>query len=61
MSKHRTYKLLKEDLICEFYLTEIHTYLYRKVMSQLRGGFLELRANTGRYENISYEESLPSV
>ena len=58
MSKLRTYNQLKEDLVCEFYLNEIHTSLYKKVMAQLRGGLLELRANTGRYENICYEERL---
>ena len=58
MSKLRTYKQLKENLVCEFYINEIHNSLYKKVMAQLRGGFLELRANTGRYENISYEERL---
>ena len=43
-----TVALTKEDLVCEFYLNEIHTSLYKKVMAQLRGGLLELRANTGR-------------
>ena len=56
MGKLRTYKLLKEDLICESYLNEINISSYRKIMTKLRGGLLELRANTGRYENLAYEE-----
>ena len=58
MGKLRTYKLLKEDLICETYLNEINISSYRKIMTKLRGGLLELRANTGRYENLAYEERI---
>ena len=58
MGKLRTYKLLKEDLICESYLNEININSYRKIMTKLRGGLLELRANTGRYENLAYEERI---
>ena len=29
---------------------------YPHVMSKLRGGFLDLRVDTGRYENIPYED-----
>ena len=52
MSKLRTYKQLKEDLVCEFYLNEIRTSLYRKVMSQFRVGFLnyeQIRVDTKIY------------
>ena len=58
MNKLRTYNLLKEDLVCEYYLNEIDINLYRKVMTQFRGGLLDLRAQTGRYEKISYEERI---
>ena len=58
MGKLRTYKLLKEDLICESYLNEINISSYRKIMTKLRGGLLELRANTGRYKNLAYEERI---
>ena len=53
MGKLRTYKLLKEELICESYLHEININSCRKIMTKLRDGLLELRANTGRYENLS--------
>ena len=58
MNKLRTYNLLKEDLVCEYYLNEIDINLFRKVMTQFRGGLLDLKVQTGRYEKISYEERI---
>ena len=39
MDKLRMYELLKENLVCEFYLNEKNIAPYRNVMSKLRGGF----------------------
>ena len=58
MNKLRTYRLLKENLTCEIYLNEINIATYRKAITKLRGGLLDLRANTGRYENIPYEDRI---
>ena len=58
MNKLRTYRLLKENLTCEIYLYEINIATYRKAITKLRGGLLDLRANTGRYENIPYEDRI---
>ena len=45
------------------YLNEININLYRNVIivTKLRGGLLELRANTGRYENQAYGERICPV
>ena len=58
MNKLRTYRLFKENLICENYLNEINIISYRKALTKLRGGLLDLRANTGRYENINYNDRI---
>ena len=62
MTKLRTYKLLKENLICEDYLNEIDIASYRKILTKLRGSLLrDLRANTGRYEYIPFEDRICSL
>lgn len=61
MDKLRTYEILKENLVCEFYLNEKIIAPYRHVMSKLRGGFLDLRVHTGRYENTPYEDRMCPV
>ena len=58
MGKLRTYKLLKEDLVCESYRNEINISSYGKTMPKLRGDLLDLRAIADRYETISYEERI---
>ena len=58
MNELRTYRLLKENLTCEIYLNEINIATYRKAITKLRGGLLDLRANTDRYENIPYEDRI---
>ena len=58
MNKLRTYRLLKENLTCEIYLNEINIGTCRKALTKLRGGLLDLRANTGRYVNIPYKDRI---
>ena len=55
MDRLRTYKILKTNFGCERYLKEISISSYKQVLVKFRGGLLDLRANSGRFENISLE------
>ena len=56
MDKLRTYKILKTNFGCERYLKEISISSYKQVLVKFRGGLLDLRANSGRFENMPLED-----
>ena len=56
MDRLRTYKILKTNFGCERYLKEISISSYKQVLVKFRGGLLDLRANSGRFENIPLED-----
>ena len=58
MDKLRTYRLLKHDFGCEEYMFCITNRSFRTVFSKLRGGFLRIACNEGRYNNRSFDERL---
>ena len=58
MEKLRTYRLLKHDFGCEEYMFCITNRSFRTVFSKLRGGFLKIACNEGRYNNRSFDERL---
>lgn len=53
-----TYKNLKTNFGCECYLKEISISSYKQVLVKFRGGLLDLRANSGRFENILLEDRI---
>ena len=58
MDRLRTYKILKTNFGCERYLKEISISSYKQVLVEFRGGLLDLRANSGRFENILLEDRI---
>ena len=55
MDSLRTYKLLKTDFGCERYLKDIKTSSFKQIPVKFRGGLLDLRANSGKFEGLSIE------
>ena len=53
--------ILRENLVCEFFLNEKNLAPYRHLMSKLKGGFLDIRVYTGILENIPYEDRMCPV
>ena len=47
---------MKTNFGCEFYLKEISISSYKQVLVKFRGGLLDLRATSGRFENIPLED-----
>ena len=58
MDRLRTYKILKTNFGCERYLKEMSISNYKQVLVEFRGGLLDLRANSGRFENILLEDRI---
>ena len=58
MDKLRTYRLLKHDFGCEECMFCITNRSFRTVFSKLRGDFLRIACNKGRYNNRSFDERL---
>ena len=56
MDRSRTYKILKTHFGCECYLKEISISSNKQVLAKFRGGLLDLRANSGRFENMQLED-----
>ena len=56
MDSLRTYKLLKTDFGCERYLKDIKTSSFKQILVNFRGGLLDLRANSGKFEGLSIAE-----
>ena len=52
MDRLRIYMILKTNFGCERYLKEISISSYKQVLVKLRGSLLDLRANSGRFENM---------
>ena len=55
MDSLRTYKLLKTYFGCERYLKDIKTSSFKQILVKFRGGLLDLRANSGKFEGLSIE------
>ena len=58
MDRLLTYKILKTNSGCERYLKEISISSYKQVLVKFRGGLLDLRANSGRFENMTFEDRI---
>ena len=62
MDRLRTYKILKTNFGCERFLKDINLFSYKQVLvNKFRGGLLDLRANSGRFENIPLENRLCNI
>ena len=61
MSRLRTYRILKDRFCYETYLNDNLITLYKQMLVKFRGGLLELRANTGRFESIPFNERICQV
>ena len=61
MNRLRTYRILKDRFCFEDYLNDNMCVSYKQLFVKFRGGLLDLKANTGRFEGIPYHERICQV
>lgn len=61
MSRLRTYRILKDRFCYETYLNYNLTIMYKQMLIKFRGGLLDLRTNTSRFESSPFHQSIPQV
>ena len=61
MNRLRTYRILKDRFCFEDYLNDNMCASYKQLFVKFRGGLLDLKANTDRFEGIPYHERICQV
>ena len=56
--KLRTFRKIKKHFECEKYLNEISNFKYRQAVTKLRISAHKLTVETGRYNNVPYNDRL---
>ena len=61
MKRLRTYRIMKDRFCFEYYLNDNMCASYKQLFVKFRGGLLDPKANTGRFEAIPYHEIVCQV
>ena len=54
----RTYKILKDGKYVEPFTWNISNFLLRKYLTRFRCGYIDIHVNSGRINNINYEDRI---
>lgn len=58
MSRLRTYRILKARFCCESFLQDNLFQTHKQILVKFRGGLLDFRVNTGRFESVPYDQRI---
>lgn len=61
MSRLRTCRFLKDMFCYETYLNDYLMTIYKQMLAKVRGGLLDFRTNTGRFQSMSFNERICQV